>query len=106
MPSLLGAFGLLYRPVDLTAVDRHFFGSIDPQSHFVAPHLDHGDDDIVTDDNAFVFLAGRAGFMFRAEVARSSQAVGIAGGRVEVELAVGLTYRGRVDAASVRRIAS
>ena len=44
--------------------------------------------------------------MFRAEAARSSQAVGIAGGRVEVELAVGLTYRGRVDAASVRRIAS
>jgi hypothetical protein len=37
-------------------VQRRFFGSLDPQPHFVAPNIDHGDDEIVTDDKAFVLL--------------------------------------------------
>ena len=46
------------RLIDFTTMDGHFPGSLDPQPHFVTTHLDHSDDDIVADDNAFVFLAG------------------------------------------------
>ena len=58
-PHLLGP--LLLRPldrlIDLSAMDGDFLGGFDPQSHLVTPYLDHGDDDVVTDDNAFVLLS-------------------------------------------------
>ena len=57
MPTLVQTVGLLDRLITLTAMDCHFLGSVDPQPHFVAPYFDYGDDDIVTNDDAFVFLA-------------------------------------------------
>jgi hypothetical protein len=48
----------LNRFVHLAAVDRDLTRRLDAQSHFVAPHVDDGDDDVVADDDAFVTLPG------------------------------------------------
>ena len=59
-PQRLGGLlllSLLDRIVDLSAVNRHVLGGVDPQPHLVATYIDHRDDDIVTDDNALVFLS-------------------------------------------------
>jgi len=50
---------LLDLVINLTAVDRHVLGGIDPKPHLVTPYFNHGDDDIITDDNGFVRFAGQ-----------------------------------------------
>ena len=59
LPSLLHALGRLDLLIHFTAMDRHFFRSINPQSHFVAPYLDYGNHDIVPDHDALVLLPGQ-----------------------------------------------
>ena len=50
----------LFRPIDLLvhflAVDRYFLGGLDAQSHLVAPHIEHRDNDVVTNDDALLGL--------------------------------------------------
>jgi hypothetical protein len=45
--------------VHLLAVHADLDWSRDPQSDLVAPYVHHGDDDVVTDDDAFVAVAGQ-----------------------------------------------
>src|SRR3954462_13992221 len=45
--------------VHLLAVHGDLDGGRDPQSNLVAPDIHHGDDDVVTDDDAFVAVSGQ-----------------------------------------------
>ena len=46
--------GLLELDEDLFAVHIDRAGRLDPQSHLIPPHLEHGHDDLVTDHDALV----------------------------------------------------
>jgi hypothetical protein len=41
---------------DLSAMDRHLFRSLDPETNLVPTDLHHNDRDVVVDDDAFVLL--------------------------------------------------
>jgi hypothetical protein len=45
------------RLVDLTPMDRDLIGSINSEANFVATDSDHRDDNVVSDDDLFVFLS-------------------------------------------------
>ena len=49
-------FRTLYRLVDLPTMDRHLLRSVESESHFVAPDVDHCNDDIVIDYDALVLF--------------------------------------------------
>jgi hypothetical protein len=53
---ILLTFQSLDRIEHLSTMDWHFLRGVNPQPHFVAPYFDHGNDNTVADDNAFVFL--------------------------------------------------
>ena len=44
--------------IDLAAVDRYFFRSLDSQPHLVPADFHDNDRDVIVDDNTFVLLAG------------------------------------------------
>src|SRR5258706_12912493 len=43
--------------MDLSSIERHVFGNLDPQSHFVAANFDDRHDNVVADDELLVLLA-------------------------------------------------
>ena len=45
--------------VHLLAVHGDFDGGRDPLSDLIAPDIHHGDDDVVTNDDAFVAVSGQ-----------------------------------------------
>ena len=44
--------------VNLATVNRHVFLSLDAETHFIAPDLNHSHRDVIADDNTLVFLPG------------------------------------------------
>src|SRR5690242_6528238 len=53
------AVGLLQFAVHLFAVHLDAAGCLDAQPHHVAAHVEHGDDDVVTDHHAFTGTSGQ-----------------------------------------------
>jgi hypothetical protein len=49
----------LDRFVDLLPVHRNLDRRRDPQANLVAPDIDYGNDDVITDNNAFISVAGQ-----------------------------------------------
>src|SRR6516165_9471467 len=49
---------ILDRFVDFTTMDGHMLGCLNTEANLIAANLDHGHRDVVTDDDALVFLAG------------------------------------------------
>jgi len=49
---------ILNRLVDLSAMNSNILRRLDTEADFVPTDLDHGDRDVIVDDDALVFLAG------------------------------------------------
>src|SRR5262245_41162937 len=74
--SVVARLGLILDGlVNLAPMDRDILGGFNPEAHLITADLDHGNRDVVVDDDALVFLPGenqhRRSSLSRARSARS-----------------------------------